>query len=64
MQHMDETVVTVRGREDVADEREPDFGLFFEQHHVRLFRALWLVTRNRHEAEELTQDAFLRLWQR
>jgi RNA polymerase sigma-70 factor, ECF subfamily len=64
MQHMDETVVTVRGREDVADEREPDFGLFFEQHHVRLFRALWLVTRNRHEAEELTQEAFLRLWQR
>jgi hypothetical protein len=24
---------------------------------VALFRALWLVTRNRHEAEEIMQDA-------
>ena len=30
----------------------------------RLFRALWLVTRNRHEAEEIMQDAFLRLLER
>jgi RNA polymerase sigma factor (sigma-70 family) len=41
-----------------------DFETFFELHHLRLFRALWLVTRNRHEAEELMQDAFLGVWER
>jgi RNA polymerase sigma-70 factor, ECF subfamily len=40
------------------------FEAFFEQHHVPLYRALWLVTRNRHEAEEIMQDAFLKLWER
>jgi RNA polymerase sigma-70 factor, ECF subfamily len=40
------------------------FEAFFEQHHDRLFRALWLMTRNRSEAEEIMQDAFLRLWER
>jgi RNA polymerase sigma-70 factor (ECF subfamily) len=29
-----------------------------------LYRALWLVTRNRYEAEELTQDAFVRVLER
>jgi DNA-directed RNA polymerase specialized sigma24 family protein len=29
-----------------------------------LFRAMWLVTRNRHEAEEIVQDAFVRLLER
>ena len=28
------------------------------------FAALWLVTRNSHEAEEIMQDAFLKLWER
>ena len=28
----------------------PDFEAFFREHHERLFRALWLMTRNRHEA--------------
>jgi RNA polymerase sigma factor (sigma-70 family) len=41
-----------------------DFEVFFLEHNVRLYRALWLVTRNRHEAEEITQDAFLRVWER
>lgn len=43
---------------------EAAFEAFFERHHARLFRALWLVTRNRHEAEEVMQDAFLRVWER
>jgi RNA polymerase sigma factor (sigma-70 family) len=44
----------------------PDLGFedFFQEHRLRLFRALWLVTRNRHEAEEVMQDAFLRVWER
>ena len=40
------------------------FEAFFERHHVPLYRALWLVTRNRHEAEEIMQDSFLKLWER
>jgi RNA polymerase sigma-70 factor (ECF subfamily) len=45
-------------------ERRLDFEEFFLEHHESLFRALWLVTRNRHEAEEVMQDAFLRLLER
>src|SRR4029077_7153205 len=37
----------------------------FDQAEARtLFRRLWLVTGNRAEAEELMQDAFLRVWER
>jgi RNA polymerase sigma factor (sigma-70 family) len=38
------------------------FEAFFLAHHVALYRAMWLVTRNRHEAEEVMQDAFVRVW--
>ncbi len=40
------------------------FDTFFEDEHERLFKALYFVTGNRHDAEELMQDAFLRLWER
>ena len=40
------------------------FESFFEREKPGLFRALCLVTRNRHEAEELTQDAFVRVLER
>jgi RNA polymerase sigma factor (sigma-70 family) len=40
------------------------FDEFFEEEHERLFRALYFVTGNRHDAEELMQDAFLKLWER
>ena len=42
-----------------ADLRFEDF---FEKEHDRLYRALCLVTRNRYEAEEILQDAFLAMW--
>jgi RNA polymerase sigma-70 factor (ECF subfamily) len=48
----------------LSDEPPLDFEAFFLEHHEALFRALWLVTRNRHEAEEVMQDAFLRLLER
>jgi RNA polymerase sigma factor (sigma-70 family) len=48
---------------DVA-EAEASFESFFEQTHERLFGALCLVTGNRHEAEEIMQDAYLKLWER
>ena len=46
----------------VADPRT--FESFFEEHHSKVFGAMCLVTGNRQEAEEITQDAFLRLWER
>jgi RNA polymerase sigma-70 factor (ECF subfamily) len=47
---------------EVAEERS--FEEFFSSEHARLFGALCLVTGDRHEAEEIMQDAFLRLWER
>jgi DNA-directed RNA polymerase specialized sigma24 family protein len=43
----------------VADDQVKEFEAFFEREKERLFQALCLVTRNRFEAEELAQDAFL-----
>ena len=40
------------------------FESFFEEHRSKVFGAMCLVTGNRQEAEEITQDAFLRLWER
>jgi RNA polymerase sigma factor (sigma-70 family) len=40
------------------------FESFFERERDDLYRALWLVTRNRFEAEELTQEAFVRVLER
>jgi RNA polymerase sigma-70 factor (ECF subfamily) len=50
--------------EESAIVPEPDFESFFRDEHEGLVRALWLVTRNRHEAEEIAQEAFLRVWER
>jgi RNA polymerase sigma-70 factor, ECF subfamily len=40
------------------------FDTFFQEEHERLFKALYFVTGNREDAEELMQEAFLRLWER
>jgi len=40
------------------------FEAFFGQQREDLFRAPWLVTRSSYEAEELTQDAFVRVLER
>ena len=40
------------------------FDTFFQEEHERLFKALYFVTGNRPDAEELMQDAFLKLWER
>jgi RNA polymerase sigma-70 factor (ECF subfamily) len=41
-----------------------DFEGFFRRHHARLFGTLCLVTADGAEAEDLTQEAFLRMWER
>jgi RNA polymerase sigma-70 factor, ECF subfamily len=43
---------------------ERDFDELFLDVHDRLYRALYFVTGNSHDAEELMQDAFLKLWER
>ena len=40
------------------------FDTFFAAESQTLFRRMWLVTRDRHEAEEIVQDAFLSLYER
>jgi RNA polymerase sigma-70 factor, ECF subfamily len=40
------------------------FEQFFEENRRRLFGALCAITGSREEAEEILQDAFLRLWER
>jgi RNA polymerase sigma-70 factor (ECF subfamily) len=37
---------------------------FFEEHSLKVFGAMCVVSGNRQEAEEITQDAFLRIWER
>ena len=40
------------------------FDIFVEEEHVRLFKSLYFVTGSREEAEDLAQEAFLKLWER
>ena len=47
---------------EATGESPGTFEDFFHQHQRRLFHAMWLLTRDRHDAEELAQEAFLRLW--
>jgi len=63
-------VVMERARE-VSDERvvpimeQPaTFEAFFHAHHRDVYGAMWLITRDRQESEEIMQDAFLRVWER
>jgi len=48
----------------VAVDPELSFEAFFEAETDTLFRRLCLITGNRAEAEEIAQDAFLRIWER
>jgi len=61
---MDEVATLSQRRDGHAEGSggSADFEAFFADNHDALFRALWLLTRNRHEAEEVMQDAFLALW--
>jgi RNA polymerase sigma-70 factor (ECF subfamily) len=55
-----EDVVTAQG----ADETVSSFDGFYEREHVRLFRALLLLTGRREDAEDLSHEAFVRVLQR
>src|SRR5438552_17991899 len=47
-----------------AESASGSFEDFFRAEHARLLRALFLVAGNEQEAEELTQEAFLKVWER
>ena len=57
------SVRTTDIEDGVADEKA-SFETFFRAEHARLYRALCMVVGSRDEAEEIAQDAFLRLWER
>jgi RNA polymerase sigma-70 factor (ECF subfamily) len=40
------------------------FETFFETERIRLYRILFAITRSRQEAEDISQEAFLRVWER
>jgi RNA polymerase sigma-70 factor (ECF subfamily) len=40
------------------------FEELFGDHRRHLIAALWMITRDRQEAEEIAQEAFLRVWER
>jgi RNA polymerase sigma-70 factor (ECF subfamily) len=40
------------------------FDTFVAEEHDRLFKAMYFVTGSREDAEDLSQEAFLRLWER
>jgi len=42
----------------------PSFEELFLDHHDRLYRALYFITGSAADAEELMQDAFLKVWER
>jgi DNA-directed RNA polymerase specialized sigma24 family protein len=50
--------------EEVTAVTDLRFEEFFQTEHVRLARALYLLTGNTAEADELTQDAMVRVYER
>jgi RNA polymerase sigma factor (sigma-70 family) len=59
----EDNVVELR-RDHEASMTPSSFDDLFLDHHDRLYRALYFVTGSREDAEELMQDAFLKLWER
>jgi RNA polymerase sigma-70 factor (sigma-E family) len=50
--------------EATVSEHAGSFEGFFDEHYERLLRVLYLSTGDRHEAEDLAQDAFVRIYER
>jgi len=60
---VEDNVVEI-GRERAAPAGPPTFEELFLDVHDRLYRALYFITGSSADAEELMQDAFLKLWER
>jgi RNA polymerase sigma factor (sigma-70 family) len=64
MDGMEDPAGAVTERGVASDSQPAGFEAFFEHEHTRLLRALYLVSGNLEEAEEVMQDAFLAVWER
>jgi|SRR5262245_3232263 len=65
MEWMQEPASAVSERRPPPEPANPSsFEAFFRAEHERLQRALFLVTGDAQEAEELMQDAFIAVWER
>ena len=62
VQTEDDVVEPMSERE--APVRPLSFDELFLDQHDRLYRALYFITGSRQDAEELMQDAFLKIWER
>jgi DNA-directed RNA polymerase specialized sigma24 family protein len=60
----DATIPEERTVRVIASDAVRTFEGFFESERVRLYRALFAVTGSRSEAEDIAQDAFLKVWER
>jgi RNA polymerase sigma-70 factor (ECF subfamily) len=60
---MEHAEATWKGVADVVAV-EQAFEDYFELEQVRLLRLLWMVSGSLKEAEDILQDAFLRVWER
>lgn len=49
---------------EVESSEAATFESLFAEEGDRLFSSLWLITRDRHEAEDVAQDAFVKVWER
>lgn len=64
---MDEVAARETGWNDAHQmtvEQPASFEEFFHLERDRLFRVMFVITKNRQEAEDLSQDAFVRVWER
>jgi RNA polymerase sigma-70 factor (sigma-E family) len=57
-------MATMAEAEPAVSEPVGSFEEFFDLHYQRLLRAMFLATGDRHEAEDLAQDAFVRVYER
>jgi RNA polymerase sigma-70 factor (ECF subfamily) len=62
--NLDEAVVTDVSRKARAVSPPRDFDALFAEEHERLYRGLLFITGSPPDAEELMQEAFLKLWER
>jgi RNA polymerase sigma-70 factor (ECF subfamily) len=64
---MDEVAARGAGWNDAREmtvEQPASFEEFFHLERDRLFRVMVVITKNRQEAEDLAQEAFVRVWER
>ena len=60
----DELTASMEGDVVVTADHAMTFDTFFLEEYAGVYGSLCLITRNCHEAEEIAQDAFIKMWER